>query len=58
RKVCRWVDQDASQLSLVWIDPEFDSSHPAFYDRIALDKQSGDDYPDVIQERVYTISPG
>ncbi|MGK0338919.1 MAG: hypothetical protein ACJAYE_000985 [Candidatus Azotimanducaceae bacterium] len=62
-------DQGASQLSLVWTDPEFDSSNPAFYyarvlqvptarhslmDRIALGKENGDDYPDVIQERAYT----
>ncbi|MGK0461185.1 MAG: hypothetical protein ACJA0W_002039, partial [Candidatus Azotimanducaceae bacterium] len=59
----------ANQLSLVWTDPEFDSSNPAFYyarvlqvptarhslmDRIALGKENGDDYPDVIQERAYT----
>lgn len=62
-------DQGAAQLSVVWTDPEFDASNPAFYyarvlqvptarhsliDRIALGKENADDYPDVIQERAYT----
>jgi hypothetical protein len=62
-------DQGAAQLSAVWVDPEFDLDNSAFYyarvlqvptarhsllDRIALGKENGDDYPDVIQERAYT----
>ncbi|MFT4676460.1 MAG: hypothetical protein ACI831_000451 [Candidatus Azotimanducaceae bacterium] len=62
-------DQGAAQLSAVWTDPEFDLDNSAFYyarvlqvptarhsllDRIALGKENGDDYPDVIQERAYT----
>jgi uncharacterized protein DUF3604 len=63
------TDQGASELSVVWTDPEFDPANPAFYytrvlqvptarhslmDRIALGKENADDYPDVIQERAYT----
>jgi hypothetical protein len=62
-------EHGATQLSVVWADPDFDSNNPAFYyarvlqvptarhslmDRIALGKENADDYPDVIQERAYT----
>lgn len=62
-------DQGAAELSVVWTDPEFDASSPAFYyarvlqvetarhslmDRIALGKENSEDHPDVIQERAYT----
>lgn len=59
----------ASELSVLWRDPEFDPSAPAFYyvrvlqvptarhsllDQIALGLEPTDAYPEVIQERAYT----
>ncbi|MCR9276973.1 MAG: DUF3604 domain-containing protein [Pseudomonadaceae bacterium] len=61
--------EGASELSVLWRDPEFDPSRPAFYyvrvlqvptarhsllDQIALGLEPSDSYPEVIQERAYT----
>ena len=65
-----WTDDiGSSQLSTVWVDPEFDSSQSAFYyvrvleiptprhalyDAIALGLAEPTEGPSVIQERAYT----
>lgn len=61
----------AAQLSVVWQDPEFESSQAAFYyvrvlqiptarhsllDALALGRESAAKNPDTIQERAYTSS--
>lgn len=61
----------AAQLSVVWADPQFDSSQPAFYyvrvlqiptarhsllDAVALGMEHAAEQPDTIQERAYTSS--
>jgi len=61
----------ASQLSVVWQDPDFGPDQPAFYyvrvlqiptarhsllDAIALGREHAQGQPDTIQERAYTSS--
>jgi hypothetical protein len=70
RTNARWTDTiGSSQLSTVWVDPEFDASQSAFYyvrvleiptprhalyDAIALGLAEPTQGPSVIQERAYT----